>query len=113
MALVSTGVSKMVAAIILMGDPRHVNGLPYNVGNATAGGVSLNKPLPYFGKSELTENISLRRVQLATNALPLKTSFKRTVMLRILFVRRGIVRQRIRATDASMDRLHCSSYRAS
>ncbi|KAI1446692.1 carbohydrate esterase family 5 protein [Annulohypoxylon stygium] len=40
MAVVSTGVSKMVAAIILMGDPRHVNGLPYNVGNATAGGFA-------------------------------------------------------------------------
>ncbi|KAI1209018.1 carbohydrate esterase family 5 protein [Annulohypoxylon truncatum] len=40
MALVSTGVSEMVAAIILMGDPRHVNGLPYNVGNATAGGFA-------------------------------------------------------------------------
>ncbi|KAI2473604.1 carbohydrate esterase family 5 protein [Annulohypoxylon bovei var. microspora] len=40
MALVSSGVSKMVAAIILMGNPRHVNGLPFNVGNATAGGFA-------------------------------------------------------------------------
>ncbi|KAI1107971.1 carbohydrate esterase family 5 protein [Jackrogersella minutella] len=39
-ATVSSGVSKMVAAIILMGDPRHVNGLPFNVGNATAGGFA-------------------------------------------------------------------------
>lgn len=30
----------MVAAIILMGDPRHVDGLPFNVGNATAGGFA-------------------------------------------------------------------------
>ncbi|KAI1143263.1 carbohydrate esterase family 5 protein [Hypoxylon sp. FL0543] len=37
---VSSGVSKMVAAIILMGDPRHVDGLPFNVGNATAGGFA-------------------------------------------------------------------------
>ncbi|OTA86722.1 carbohydrate esterase family 5 protein [Hypoxylon sp. CO27-5] len=39
-ASVSSGVSNMVAAIILMGDPRHVDGLPYNVGNATAGGFA-------------------------------------------------------------------------
>ncbi|KAI0597050.1 cutinase-domain-containing protein [Biscogniauxia sp. FL1348] len=39
-ASVSAGVSNMVAAIILMGDPRHVDGLPYNVGNATAGGFA-------------------------------------------------------------------------
>lgn len=39
-ASISLGVGKMVAAIILMGNPRHVNGLPFNVGNATAGGVS-------------------------------------------------------------------------
>ncbi|KAI0833929.1 carbohydrate esterase family 5 protein [Hypoxylon sp. FL0890] len=39
-ASVSSGVSKMVAAIILMGDPRHVDGLPFNVGNATASGFA-------------------------------------------------------------------------
>lgn len=38
--LVSDAVAKNVAAIILMGDPRHVNGLSFNVGNATEGGVS-------------------------------------------------------------------------
>ncbi|KAI0889741.1 carbohydrate esterase family 5 protein [Annulohypoxylon maeteangense] len=54
MALVSTGVSKMTAAIILMGDPRHVNGLPYNVGNATAGGFAA-RPVGY--KCPAFENI--------------------------------------------------------
>ncbi|KAI1338519.1 cutinase, partial [Xylariaceae sp. FL0016] len=39
-ATVSAGVKEMTAAIILMGNPRHVNGLSFNVGNATAGGVS-------------------------------------------------------------------------
>ncbi|XXG94857.1 hypothetical protein Hte_001116 [Hypoxylon texense] len=39
-ASVSSGVGKMVAAIILMGDPRHVDGLSFNVGNATAGGFA-------------------------------------------------------------------------
>ncbi|KAI1383408.1 carbohydrate esterase family 5 protein [Hypoxylon trugodes] len=39
-ASISSGVSKMVAAIILMGNPRHVDGLPFNVGNATAGGFA-------------------------------------------------------------------------
>lgn len=29
-----------IAAVLWFGDPRHVPGLPYNVGNATAGGVS-------------------------------------------------------------------------
>lgn len=52
-ASVSAGVSKMVAAIILMGNPRHVDGLPFNVGNATAGGVSF--PVPrYLPKSSST-----------------------------------------------------------
>ncbi len=37
--LVSRIAFRNVAAIILMGDPRHVAGLPYNVGNATAQGV--------------------------------------------------------------------------
>ncbi|KAI1780188.1 carbohydrate esterase family 5 protein [Hypoxylon cercidicola] len=39
-ASISSGVGKMVAAIILMGNPRHVDGLPFNVGNATAGGFA-------------------------------------------------------------------------
>ncbi|KAI1382396.1 carbohydrate esterase family 5 protein [Hypoxylon crocopeplum] len=39
-ASVSSGVSQMVTAIILMGNPRHVDGLPFNVGNATAGGFA-------------------------------------------------------------------------
>ncbi len=39
--LVSRRGAEKVAAIILMGDPRHVRGLPYNVGNATAGGVRI------------------------------------------------------------------------
>ncbi|KAI0385872.1 carbohydrate esterase family 5 protein [Hypomontagnella monticulosa] len=39
-ATVSPGVSQMVAAIILMGNPRHVDGLPFNVGNATASGFA-------------------------------------------------------------------------
>jgi hypothetical protein len=38
--LVSAAVAKRTVAIILMGNPRHVDGLPFNVGNATAGGVS-------------------------------------------------------------------------
>ncbi|KAH9897327.1 carbohydrate esterase family 5 protein [Xylariomycetidae sp. FL2044] len=39
-ATISSGVAEMVAAIILMGNPRHVDGLPFNVGNATAGGFA-------------------------------------------------------------------------
>lgn len=31
----------MTKAVILMGDPRHIAGLPYNVGSCTASGVSL------------------------------------------------------------------------
>ena len=43
--LVSGAVARNVAAVILMGNPRHVDGLPFNVGNATAGGVSVD---PYL-----------------------------------------------------------------
>lgn len=38
--LVSDAVARNTAAIILMGNPRHVDGLPFNVGSAIAGGVS-------------------------------------------------------------------------
>ena len=31
----------MIKAAIFMGDPRHINGLSYNVGTCTASGVSL------------------------------------------------------------------------
>lgn len=39
-ASVSTEVGKIIAAIVLMGNPRHVDGLSFNVGNATAGGFA-------------------------------------------------------------------------
>lgn len=42
--LVEDAVARQVAAIILMGDPRHVRGLSFNVGNATEGGVRRNFP---------------------------------------------------------------------
>ncbi|KAH8880718.1 Acetylxylan esterase At 0.90 angstrom resolution [Thozetella sp. PMI_491] len=38
--LVSRVAARNVAAIILMGDPRHVGGLPYNAGNATGPGFA-------------------------------------------------------------------------
>ncbi len=40
-ALVSSTIAANVAAIVLMGDPRHVGGLVFNVGNATAAGVRI------------------------------------------------------------------------
>ncbi len=40
--LVSRDAFRNVAALILMGDPRHVPGSPFNVGNATVGGVSIS-----------------------------------------------------------------------
>ncbi|KAK3368052.1 cutinase [Podospora didyma] len=39
-SLVSKATARNVAAIIWMGNPRHVDGLPFNVGNATAGGFA-------------------------------------------------------------------------
>lgn len=38
--LVPAATAQKVAAIVFMGDPRHVGGLAFNAGNATAGGVS-------------------------------------------------------------------------
>ena len=38
--LVQRAIGNNVAAIIMMGNPRHVAGLPYNVGNATAPGFA-------------------------------------------------------------------------
>jgi len=39
-SMVPSNIADKVAAIIMMGNPRHVDGLVYNVGNATAPGVS-------------------------------------------------------------------------
>ena len=39
-ATIPADIISRIAALIWMGDPRNVPGLPYNVGNATAGGVS-------------------------------------------------------------------------
>jgi len=47
--LVPDNIAAKVAAVIMMGNPRHVAGLPYNVGNATEPGVRV----PAF--SALTE----------------------------------------------------------
>ncbi|KAI0972701.1 carbohydrate esterase family 5 protein [Xylaria arbuscula] len=44
--IVSAGVSRMVAAIILMGNPRNIPGRVGNVGNATVGGFAA-RPLGY------------------------------------------------------------------
>jgi acetylxylan esterase len=41
--LVSGAIARNVAAIVLMGDPRHVGGLAFNVGNATAAGVRITR----------------------------------------------------------------------
>ena len=44
--LVSQAVEDKIAAVIFMGNPRHVPGLVGNVGNATAGGVSAAPKCP-------------------------------------------------------------------
>jgi acetylxylan esterase len=44
--LVTLAVARNVLAIVLMGNPRHVPGLVFNAGNATAGGVSGLSSLP-------------------------------------------------------------------
>lgn len=44
--LVSSTIAANVAAIVLMGDPRHVGGLAFNVGNATAAGVRIQPTSP-------------------------------------------------------------------
>lgn len=41
-APVSASIASRVKAIILMGDPRHTPGAPYNIGNSTQAGVSLS-----------------------------------------------------------------------
>jgi hypothetical protein len=45
--LVSDAVARNTAAIIMMGNPRHVDGLVFNVGSAVAGGVSCGF-FPFF-----------------------------------------------------------------
>ena len=42
---ISSAALNQVKAVILMGSPRYVAGLPYNVGTCTAQGVSLLSPL--------------------------------------------------------------------
>lgn len=43
--LVPAATAQKVAALVFMGDPRHVGGEAFNAGNATAGGVSHERPL--------------------------------------------------------------------
>ena len=47
-SLVPANIGNNVAAIIMMGNPRHVAGEPFNVGNATAPGVSGVVVSPYM-----------------------------------------------------------------
>jgi acetylxylan esterase len=47
-APISASVASKVKAMIWMGDPRHTPGAPYNVGNATAAGVSAFLPFSSF-----------------------------------------------------------------
>jgi acetylxylan esterase len=39
---IQSAAMNMIKAAIFMGDPRHINGLSYNVGTCTASGVSEN-----------------------------------------------------------------------
>lgn len=52
-APIANAVVAQVKAIILMGDPRHTPGAPYNVGNSTAPGVSIKC---LAGKSNMSVN---------------------------------------------------------
>ena len=42
---ISAAAQKKIAAAIVMGDPRHIPGLSYNVGTCQASGVSFSIPL--------------------------------------------------------------------
>lgn len=58
----SSSARSMIRAAIFMGDPRHISGLPYNVGTCSASGVRLIYPLrkqPEFAVTTSTIGSSL------------------------------------------------------
>lgn len=51
-----------IAAVIMMGNPRHADGLSYNVGTAEADGVRFpTNLLPHFYTSKLISSYTLER----------------------------------------------------
>jgi len=104
-ALVSDATAANVAAIVLMGDPRHVAGLAFNVGNATAAGVSISVP---FSRDEVWASADDRVCRSLLPVLPglavlnSRTGSSRTVTLLTPFALMGAVSRRIRGTDRSM-----------
>ena len=95
----SAGVSRMTAAIILMGSPRNVPGRVGNAGNATEGGVRKHCHTYLY---RLTVNISLPPVPWGTNALRGTASFAHTATRPTCIALKGIVAQHIRAMVRSM-----------
>ncbi len=104
--LVSDGVAKKTVAIILMGNPRHVDGVVFNVGSAVLPGVScvvvfypFSSVPTYPAADTVTSLLPGRRALRVPSS---RTGSRRTVMRRTRSARGATTRIRIRAMGRSM-----------
>jgi hypothetical protein len=103
--LVSDAVAANTAAIIWMGNPRFVGGLPFNVGSAVNGGVSFESYLDYVLTSGmLTGGDSSLPGRRGFRVLSLRTSSSHTVMPKTRSARMGTTRRCTRAMGSSSGR---------
>jgi uncharacterized protein YjaZ len=74
----SASAVQQVKAVIMLGDPRFVSGLPYGVGTCTAGGVS-HPIISYLTPLTIFSSMPA----LLASAVPMPTRSRYTVTLRI------------------------------
>ena len=98
--LVSEGVARRTVAIIMMGNPRHVDGVVFNVGSAVLPGVSWGFPSLAYPAADTVPSLLPGRK--ASRVQSSRTGSRRTVMRRTRFARGATTRIRIRATGKSM-----------
>lgn len=100
---------KMIKAAIFMGDPRHIPGLPYNVGTCKANGVII----PIFrGIFKLLIKYSLLLAHLASSAQSHLQS-SHTATLQIHIAATEMTRTLINSMGTSTGKLHSRLSRAS
>jgi len=96
-----------VAALIWMGNPRHVDGLPYNVGTAVDGGVSVwmrTRACEVGTWLLMTFNNSLPHDRKASSAQHTRTSSSPTATLKIHFAPAGMMPDITRSTPPSTEK---------
>lgn len=100
---ISASAAAAIKAVILMGDPRNIAGLPYNVGTCKAGGVSICHAVLLTPFLILLRLISSMPTMLASSA-PLRPRSSHTVMPQTLTAATETTPTLIKATAQSTAR---------